>query len=192
MPTVSSALLRQARRATGLTQRALAAKARVPQPSVARVEAGARDLNVETLDTLLRSTGHQLIVVPTRRATAAAAAVAIGDFLTGGDHKAAFREVIQLSDDLARSSACERVVLAFSTPPTTGDRRYDNLIAGLVENYLAEAGAPTPSWLDSIPPLDEPWHIDPYTSRHPEEIEQVPTHLRWRNVILDRSELASA
>ena len=65
------------------------------------------------------------------------------------------------------------------------------LIAGLVEHYLDEAGAPAPSWLGSIAPLAEPWHIDPYTSRHPEEIDQVPAHLRRRNVILDRSELES-
>lgn len=56
--------LRQARRRAGLTQRRLAAKAGVPQSTVARIESSAMDPRVSTLDALLRACGDELRAVP--------------------------------------------------------------------------------------------------------------------------------
>ncbi len=53
-------VLREARRRVGLTQRALAAKARVPQSMIARIESGAVTPRVDTLDGLLESCGEGL------------------------------------------------------------------------------------------------------------------------------------
>ena len=50
---MASRMLRHARRTTGLTQRALAAKTGVPQETIARIEAGRADPRVATLDRLL-------------------------------------------------------------------------------------------------------------------------------------------
>lgn len=55
-------LLRNARRRAGLTQRALAQRAGVPQSTVGRIEAGAIDPRASTLDRLLRASGHSLEV----------------------------------------------------------------------------------------------------------------------------------
>jgi transcriptional regulator with XRE-family HTH domain len=57
-------VLRSARRSAGLTQRALAAKARVPQPTVARIESRAVVPRVDTLDRLLAACGVALTVGP--------------------------------------------------------------------------------------------------------------------------------
>ena len=54
--------LREARRTSGLTQRALATRAGVPQPSVARIESGAVMPRVDTLDRLLAACGARLAV----------------------------------------------------------------------------------------------------------------------------------
>ena len=57
-------LLRHARKRAGLTQRALAAKAGVPQSYVARVESSRVDPTVSSLSRLLRACGTTLEALP--------------------------------------------------------------------------------------------------------------------------------
>jgi len=52
----------QARRRAGLSQRALAARAGVPPSTVARIETGALDPRIGTVERLLRACGHALEV----------------------------------------------------------------------------------------------------------------------------------
>ena len=97
-------LLRAARAEAGLTQRELAARTGVAQPTIARVEAGAADPRVETLDRLLRACGHTLTAQ--RRAGA-------------GVDRSQIRELLRLSpaarvellrDDAAGLARLERAV----------------------------------------------------------------------------------
>lgn len=53
-------MLRWARRKARLTQRELAERAGVAQPTVARIESGAVAPRVDTLNTLLRACGYTL------------------------------------------------------------------------------------------------------------------------------------
>lgn len=62
--TESAWLLRYARRRARLSQRALAAKAGVPQSYVARVESSAVDPAVSSLSRLLRACGTTLEAMP--------------------------------------------------------------------------------------------------------------------------------
>ena len=57
-------MLREARSAAGLTQRALARLAGVQQPTVARIESGTVVPKVDTLDRLLRQCGRELVTAP--------------------------------------------------------------------------------------------------------------------------------
>lgn len=57
-------LLRVARAHAGLTQRELAARARVPQPTIAAIESGAQDPRYRTLARLIAACGEQLDVLP--------------------------------------------------------------------------------------------------------------------------------
>ena len=57
-------VLRQARKRTGLTQRALAEKAGVPQSQIAKIESGAIVPRVDTLDRLLEVCGEGLESLP--------------------------------------------------------------------------------------------------------------------------------
>lgn len=56
--------LARARRAAGMSQRALAARAGVPQSTVGRIEAGLMDPRVSTLERLLRECNAELVVTP--------------------------------------------------------------------------------------------------------------------------------
>jgi transcriptional regulator with XRE-family HTH domain len=53
-------MLIAARRGAGLSQRGLARRAGVPQPTIARIESGAVTPNLSTLEQLLASCGYRL------------------------------------------------------------------------------------------------------------------------------------
>jgi transcriptional regulator with XRE-family HTH domain len=53
-------MLRYARARAGLTQRELAARAGIPQPTIARIESRSTTPRVDTLDRLLRACGMAL------------------------------------------------------------------------------------------------------------------------------------
>lgn len=58
----ASALIRDARRAAGLTQSELARRAGTSQPAIARYERGAASPSVATLDRILRAAGQRLVL----------------------------------------------------------------------------------------------------------------------------------
>jgi transcriptional regulator with XRE-family HTH domain len=58
--------LNQARRAAGLSQRELAARAGVPQSAIARIERGQQVPQVDTFERLLQACGFELRVGPRR------------------------------------------------------------------------------------------------------------------------------
>ena len=62
--SMAGRMLRHARRRAGLTQRQLAAKVRIPQETIARIEAGRADPRVGTLDRLLEGCGFGLEHLP--------------------------------------------------------------------------------------------------------------------------------
>lgn len=57
-------LVRRARRAAGLTQRALARHSKIPQPTIAAIETGHQDPRFETLLSLVESCGREVTTVP--------------------------------------------------------------------------------------------------------------------------------
>ena len=150
-------------------------------------------MTVGTLERLVRSAGYQLIVIPTRLATAASTADAVKRFIAQGSTDGPFRAVIQLADDLAHSAGALRSALAITPPAPSGDTRYDAFIAGVVETRLSEQGLALPTWVNEAPRLSEPWFVDEWSAeeRAQSTINATPPPLRKRGVILDASELVS-
>lgn len=62
--SMAGRMVRYARRRAGLTQRELAAKAGIPQETIARIEKGRVDPRVGTLDRLLEAAQFGLEVMP--------------------------------------------------------------------------------------------------------------------------------
>ena len=62
--SMAGRMVRYARRRSGLTQRALSAKAGIPQETIARIERGRTDPRVGTLDRLLEAGEYGLEALP--------------------------------------------------------------------------------------------------------------------------------
>jgi transcriptional regulator with XRE-family HTH domain len=189
--TVAARLLRHARHSTPLSQSALAAKVGFRQSNVSRLESEGRDVNVDTLDRLLRAAGFRLAALPTQSAAVAEAADSTARFVAADNEDGAYRAVIQLADDLAREHGAMRVALTVAPPPPTGDERFDAFIAGVVDFRLAAEGLPRPKWLTDGPRLDSPWFVDRWSIGNSSVVEATPPQLRTRGVIIDAAELAS-
>ena len=188
----ASGTLRYARRSAGLSQRDLARRAGVYQPRIAEAEAARFDPGSGTLDRVLAATGHRLVVVSSRATTAAETADAVRDALEAGNEARAFREVIQLSDDLAATTPSIRLVLVAAPPASTGDHRYDGLLAGVVEFHLAPDRLPLPDWVgEPARTAETDWYVDPTPGTEHLSRDHSPEPFTRRNIYLDVSELAS-
>lgn len=188
---LASTLLRSARRGAGLSQRTLALRAGRRQPQIADVERGRHDVTVGVLSELLAAAGHRLVVVPTTRTTPSETAEGIRAALLAGQPDRALREALQLSDDLTASELSVRAALCAAAPETTGDIRYDALIAGLVELHLP--GRSCPSWTRTdARALLERWWVDETPGLAELTLSETPPALLRHGVVLAASELASA
>lgn len=83
--STAATLLRQARTATGTTQRDLAARARSTQAAITDVETSRHDPGVERLSRFLGALGYRLTVLPATAASAADTAEYMRACLAGGD-----------------------------------------------------------------------------------------------------------
>ena len=190
--TRSSALLRQARSLRHQTQRAVAARSGIAQPTIAAIKSGRRDATVSTIARLVESTGCQLAVLPTRAPSAATVGAAVEQALRTANEPTAFRHVIQLADDLDRAEPALAVALCVQPPAPTGSDRYDALIAAVVEHRLRGRRLPVPTWVREphrtlphpTPLLDDDWYRQLSAAT-------APSAFRKHNILIPAGELES-
>ncbi len=142
-------MIREARRAAGLTQLEVAQRAHTAQPAVAAYESGGRTPNMATLERLLRACDHDVEVLARARVRRGAASLAelattIAHDLQGDRESDAVRLLFGFADDFRGSSRPGRIALIREGPPTTGDARFDAALAGLAELFAAEGAIPAP------------------------------------------------
>ncbi len=185
----ASNLVRETRRAKGLSQRNLALQAGISQPALADIERSAHDPCVATLDRVLGAAGCTLTALPTLSWTVSRWA----DFLyeeVRGDRKSEdvlFRAIIELSDCLFKAEPTLRVALCVSEPAPCGDPRFDAALAAVVRHHLTLGSLPLPPWVDAARRyLDEPWQATPFVE-HDELLPAFHTH----GILLAASELES-
>ena len=162
MRTDTATLLRDARREAALTQADLARRARTAQSAVAAYETGARNPSLATLERLLGACDHDvdLIVRPRMRRGAAPLAdlaTTIREDLAAGEEQNAIRLLFGFADDFRGSSRPGRSALVAAEPPSTGDPRFDAVLAATGEFFAAEGGIAVPGWVDGPDRFVEPW-----------------------------------
>lgn len=189
---VAGPLLRAARQSRKLSTRALATASGASQPGISSVENGRADATVTRLDKLLASLDSQLSILPTRLRPALLAADDIRGALARADERTALREVVQLSDDLQRADPATRVALVIAPPATTGQARYDALLAAVVDVILSRDGLPRPAWLDEPSrALGDPWDLEPVPALRAAARAVTPPAAARHGIYLDPAELVS-
>jgi hypothetical protein len=84
------------------------------------------------------------------------------------------------------------VALCVSPPASTGDGRFDALLAGVVEHLLATKSLPRPTWLaEDWRFLAEPWDVEPVPRLRQRARELTPQALASHGIYLDPSELVN-
>ena len=185
----ASTILRSSRLSRGITQGDLAARAKTSQPEISTIESGKKVPTVDTLERLLRQTGHRLIVVPGSGTDAADTADRIA-LSTSRD--SALRAFLDYSDSLARTVGVDRVVLGIAEPHRTGSQAWDAALAALVEFWFNKSRLPKPNWITASSRfLVEPQspQLGPFDLAP--ELANVPPEFLRRNVLLERSTLES-
>jgi transcriptional regulator with XRE-family HTH domain len=191
MVTTAAALVRQARALSGLSQRALAQRAGDHQPNVAAIESGARDAYVSTIARLVQAAGGRLCILPATVAPVAEVAVEIAQLLADDRGRLAYRTVLGLHDDLVRADAASRVALCAMPPLRTGDRRYDALLAALVEHDLERDGLPVPAWAQDPSRQAGGWWVEDLPELREAVRQATPPAFVRHGVWLDATELES-
>lgn len=191
MTSHAGTIVRSARKRRRFTQHVLAARSGIAQPNIAALESKGKGATIATLDRLLTATGDQLALLPTREATATDTADFVDSLLRQGKTRSAYRAVLAFHDGLLRSDPAIRVALVVAPPSLTGDKRWDALLAGIVEHDLQNL--PKPGWLAETERIADGWFVDENapTSIQARIKASTPPALRRHGVLLDRAELAS-
>lgn len=188
----ASTLLRSARLTSGISQGDLAARTKTSQPDISTIEAGKRTPTVDTLERLLRQTGHRIIAVPGVGPDAIETAERISVALKANSTDSPLRAFLDYSDSLHRAKGVNRVVLTVSEPHPTGSRAWDAALAAVADYWLAKSKLPKPEWISSprrtLPDAESP-HLGEY-DLEPDRASVPPEFLR-RNVLLERATLES-
>lgn len=203
---LASEALKEARRRRGLSQRALARLAGVPQSTISEIEAGLRQPTLPVLGRILDRMGRpvDLRLVAQDRFSAnvvvrRAARVLAGELPDGvsdsnaAREDAAFREVLDLRNALLRSSQAEALALVADRPGSTGERRFDALVAAVVEDACARRGLTPPSWTEEPERFVKPfWYLSQVDGLHWWEFSTAPGAFVRHGVLAGEEELRSA
>ena len=107
-----------------------------------------------------------------------------------GNRNSALRGFIDYSDTLRRG--VDLVELSRVEPPRTGSEGWDSALAAVVDYWLGKAHVAVPSWVDDssrVSTQAQTPHLGQYDL--PPDLTNVPDEFLRRNVLIERSTLAS-
>jgi transcriptional regulator with XRE-family HTH domain len=201
--SVASKQVRDIRRRAGLSQRALAARAGVPQPTIAEIEAGRREPSITLLSRLAEAADYQLKLElePLLPRSAVATANRVRNRLVGTEAEewspgqredAALRTVIDFKDALSSSTVSDFTRLVDAPPSLTGDTRWDAFIAALVEDEAATRDVAPPRWVNEKTRFTRPfWYLSENRALHAWELATAPGAFVRHGVLAAKEELES-
>lgn len=191
-----AALVRTARRRRGWSQARLAEAAGVSRQWLVDLEHGHERAELGKALSVLRALDLELASAGSSRPPAARTwmtmpdvASAIREELTAGDVDFALRLLARALADLRALSAPADVASALAAPPSTGDHRWDTLIAAATARACRQRGIAAPAWT-AAEPLTQWWFpvFDPVLAAR--TIQRTPPDLASRGIWLDERALA--
>ncbi len=179
-----------------ITQAELAARTGTTRQWISGFERGRDRVETDVVLHVLVELGLTIEATPDprrtgpKRLTVTDAAREIRRSLDDGDTVFAFRLLARAIADIRAITDPTDRSIAMSPPPSTGDHRWDTLLAAAMEREAVIAGCDVPAWTIT-PPLEEPWFPDPAPLLTERQIAATPPELSKRNVFLDRRGLES-
>ncbi len=192
------AAIRSARRARGLTQAELARRAGIGRQWLIAVEQGHDRAEIGMVASVLRHLELALEVAPARATaesesptwlTARELAEALRTEIARGDTAFALRLTGRALADLRRLKRADEIAAFLAPPPSTGDRRWDTLVAAAVGRECRLLGIDAPAWTH-VPPLATWWFpvFDPVLAAR--TFQHTPVDFAARGIWLDERALA--
>jgi len=185
--------LRDRRRNAGLTLAAVARAAGTSESNISAYERGTKTPNSQTIariDAVL-AVGSESVVHTRRLLTAPAAAAALRHGLRSGWPTADLLRVVRELRSNAKCLVTESDQAAFlGRPSTTGDPRWDAMLAGVVENLAMGEGWTVPEWCRGHA-LREFWFVGGESALQAYAFARSPISLQVRGVMVDPADLES-
>ena len=197
-PDDLGAAVRAARRARGWTQARLAERAGTSRQWVSGFEQGHHRAELGMALRVVRAVGLVLDAIAgtdpqalTERLTARSLAREIRRELEDGDPTFALRLIGQAVADLRSLHDPDELASFLAPPPSTGDLRWDTLLAAVVARECRLRGLPQPTWT-RVPPLQSFWFPDDDPILNPRTMQRTPLDLRNKGIWLDGRALETA
>jgi len=189
--TTAAELLRTARLQAGMSQSAVAQLAKTSQSAIATYEAGNREPSLPVLQRLLAATGHQLSlsVLPDSSVYRIADLALDIAQSPANDDKKKLRYVFEFMRGAQEDTAPVNVLVS-AEPKSTGDIRFDALLAGIAEDLCVLGGEVPPQWVNSdARTLKSAWWVSSLAAGRAQALLHCPAALRRRGVMIDRHDL---
>ena len=183
--------LRQLRREHGLTLRAVARASGTAQSNISAYERGAKRARDHTLErvVVVNEAGADSPVHRGQLLTAPATAAALRQGLRLGWSTAdLLRLVREMRSNAALVAAPADVAAFFAGPSTTGDQRWDAMLAASVEDLCLRRGLDPPAWTigHALPTF---WFVGSSHSLDAYAFAHTPISMQVRGVMVDPADL---
>jgi transcriptional regulator with XRE-family HTH domain len=185
--------LRERRRGVGLTAAQVARVTGTSESNIAAYERGGKVAGPLTLERIVDAidAGSESTIYVNGLVTMPQASAAIRSGLRRGWTT---RELLRIVRELRSNSKWivrpidQKVFLA--RPSTTGDRRWDALLAGATEELAGQESIPAPDWTEGLR-LDHEWFVAEDPAFNGYLLAHSPEPFRSRNVMIDPDALES-
>ena len=187
----SADLLIAAREKSGLTQTQMARIAKTSQSAIAAYEAGDREPTVPVLQRMLAATGHNLMIAFEADRNIYRVADLARDIRKTSikNRERRLRLVFEFLREVDTKELTLRVAVE---PESTGDQRFDAMLAALSEDLCVINGVSPPSWVFADQRfLDSAWWVSNLKSARTRALVNAPASYRRRGVMIDRHDLTS-
>jgi transcriptional regulator with XRE-family HTH domain len=187
----SADILIAAREKSGLTQTQMARIAKTSQSAIAAYEAGDREPTVPVLQRMLAATGHNLMIAFEADRNIYRVADLARD-IRKTSIKNRERRLRLVFEFLREVDAKELTLRVAVEPESTGDLRFDAMLAALSEDLCVSNGVSPPSWVFADQRfLDSAWWVSNLKSARTRALVNAPASYRRRGVMIDRHDLTS-
>jgi transcriptional regulator with XRE-family HTH domain len=190
---VAADVLWRSRHAAGLTQSQLAELAGTSQSAIAAYESGTRQPTLPVLVRMVEASGHVVrVTVDADPGLFRIADLAHQIRAAGSDAQRQLRLVFEFLR-VAEQDGHPLVLLVAAEPESTGDSRFDALLAAAAEDLCVQAGIAPPAWVhDPSRFLEGAWWVSNLPSGRAQALVHAPASYRRRGVMIDRHDLEAA